>query len=240
MLDTTPASVNSALQRARARSTSGCPRSPSRRRCAALGDDEVRALVERYVDAWERGDVDAVVAMLADDATFSMPPNAGGSAGARRSASSCRAARFDPAPLRPRDANGQLAFGTYKLIDGEWLPNAHPRQPARRGGRHHRHGRVPRHLAVRALRAPLTPPATATEDKRGVPIDGGRKGSLRYEASRPLRRPVDPARNTGRAAAFHAPTRTRSPKKVAISPPAPRAGAPLSPPPGRHPVLAGP
>ena len=40
-----------------------------------MGDDEIRELVERYVEAWNRGDVDAVVAMLAEEATFSMPPN---------------------------------------------------------------------------------------------------------------------------------------------------------------------
>ena len=34
----------------------------------------MREIVEGYVDAWDRGDVEAVVAMLAQDATFSMPP----------------------------------------------------------------------------------------------------------------------------------------------------------------------
>ena len=42
----------------------------------SLGDDEVRELVARYVDAWERCDVEAFAAMLADDATFEMPPMA--------------------------------------------------------------------------------------------------------------------------------------------------------------------
>ena len=40
----------------------------------ALGDDRVRALVERYLAAWERGDVAALAALLAEDATFAMPP----------------------------------------------------------------------------------------------------------------------------------------------------------------------
>jgi RNA polymerase sigma-70 factor (ECF subfamily) len=34
----------------------------------------VREIVANYVDAWERGEVDALVAMLAEDATFAMPP----------------------------------------------------------------------------------------------------------------------------------------------------------------------
>jgi RNA polymerase sigma-70 factor (ECF subfamily) len=39
-----------------------------------LGDEQVRGLVDRYVDAWERNDVEAFAAMLTDDATFAMPP----------------------------------------------------------------------------------------------------------------------------------------------------------------------
>jgi len=40
----------------------------------SLGDEEVRELVDRYVDAWERCDIEAFAAMLAQDATFAMPP----------------------------------------------------------------------------------------------------------------------------------------------------------------------
>jgi RNA polymerase sigma-70 factor (ECF subfamily) len=40
----------------------------------SLGDKRVREIVANYIDAWERGDVDALVAMLAADATFAMPP----------------------------------------------------------------------------------------------------------------------------------------------------------------------
>jgi RNA polymerase sigma-70 factor (ECF subfamily) len=39
-----------------------------------LGDDGVRQVVANYVDAWQSGDVDSVVAMLTEDACFSMPP----------------------------------------------------------------------------------------------------------------------------------------------------------------------
>jgi limonene-1,2-epoxide hydrolase len=40
----------------------------------ALGDSELREMVKRFADAWEHNDVDAVVAMLADDARMTMPP----------------------------------------------------------------------------------------------------------------------------------------------------------------------
>ena len=61
-------------QRAAARPQDGrrarCPSRASRRRCARSATSGVREVVEGYVDAWERGDVDAVVAMLAEDAAF--------------------------------------------------------------------------------------------------------------------------------------------------------------------------
>jgi len=68
-LDTSVASVNSALQRARA--TLG-----SRNLAAAaeeLSEDETD-VVDKYVDAFLRYDVDALVSLLRDDVTFSMPP----------------------------------------------------------------------------------------------------------------------------------------------------------------------
>jgi RNA polymerase sigma-70 factor, ECF subfamily len=74
MLDTTVASVNSALQRARAAVDERVPEQSQQETLRALGDEDLRALVDRYVDAWERCDVDTFTAMLAEDATFSMPP----------------------------------------------------------------------------------------------------------------------------------------------------------------------
>jgi RNA polymerase sigma-70 factor (ECF subfamily) len=74
MLETSTASVNSALQRARAAVEERTPERSQQETLRALGDDGVREVVEGYVDAWERGDVEAVVAMLTEDAAFTMPP----------------------------------------------------------------------------------------------------------------------------------------------------------------------
>jgi RNA polymerase sigma-70 factor (ECF subfamily) len=70
--------------------------------------------VETHVDACERGDVDAILAMLADHATFTMPPLP--TWFRRRHAIAAFLTRFalqDRWRLRPARANGQLAFGGY-------------------------------------------------------------------------------------------------------------------------------
>src|SRR6185503_9134156 len=74
LLETTVASVNSALQRARKTVDERLPEQSQQATLRALGDDGLRDLVESYMDAMQRGDVDAVVAMLAKDAAWSMPP----------------------------------------------------------------------------------------------------------------------------------------------------------------------
>jgi len=73
-LETTEASVNSALQRARASLERSLPERSQQETLRTLGDDEVRELVESYLEAWERQDVEAVVLMLSEDAAFTMPP----------------------------------------------------------------------------------------------------------------------------------------------------------------------
>ena len=72
MLGSTPASVNSALQRARATLESRVPASRDRLAMPLTGAE--RELVGRFADAFERDDIDEVVAMLTDDAVISMPP----------------------------------------------------------------------------------------------------------------------------------------------------------------------
>ena len=73
-LDTTVPSVNSALQRARKTVDERLPEQSQQATLRTLGDDGLREIVDGYVEAWDRGDVEAVVAMLSEDATFAMPP----------------------------------------------------------------------------------------------------------------------------------------------------------------------
>ncbi|HET8527577.1 MAG TPA: sigma-70 family RNA polymerase sigma factor, partial [Gaiellaceae bacterium] len=68
LLDTSVASINSALQRARATLATADTTSP------AELDDETRALLERYVEAFEAYDIDRLTDLLHEDAVQSMPP----------------------------------------------------------------------------------------------------------------------------------------------------------------------
>src|SRR5437762_4033005 len=73
-LETTSVSVDSALQRAHKAVDARVPKQSQQTTLHQLGDTTLRDLVDRYVAAWEGNDVDAVVAMLADDARMTMPP----------------------------------------------------------------------------------------------------------------------------------------------------------------------
>ncbi len=117
-LDTTVASVNGALRRARKTVAEKLPDQSQQAALRALGDDRLEELAARYIDAWERGDVDAIVAMLAEDATFSMPPLPTWYRG--RDAIAAFLKRFalqDRWRLLPARANGQLALACYAWDD---------------------------------------------------------------------------------------------------------------------------
>jgi RNA polymerase sigma-70 factor, ECF subfamily len=64
-LETSVASVNSALQRARATIEKKRPEQSQQETLRSLGDERLRDLVEQYADAWERNDVGTVISMLA-------------------------------------------------------------------------------------------------------------------------------------------------------------------------------
>jgi RNA polymerase sigma-70 factor (ECF subfamily) len=132
-LETTVASVNSGLQRARKTIDEKLPDQSQQATLRTLGDEQVRAIVERYMDAWERGDVDAVVALLAEDATIAMPPMASWYRGADVvvfiSDWAFSGRLYDMEGDRrvrvlPARANGQPAIGTYAWNEeaGRFLP----------------------------------------------------------------------------------------------------------------------
>jgi RNA polymerase sigma-70 factor, ECF subfamily len=111
LLDTSVASVNSALQRARATLDAEVP--------ADRGDldEHDRELLARYVAAFEAYDIDALTKVIAEDATQNMPPYDLWLAGRDDiftwwfgPGAACRGSRVIPT----RAANGQPAFGQYK------------------------------------------------------------------------------------------------------------------------------
>jgi RNA polymerase sigma-70 factor, ECF subfamily len=122
LLDTSIASVNSALQRARATldeldlDTSGS---------TEVDDGEQQELLGRYVEAFERYDIGELVTLLRKDVTFNMPPFSLWLEGPEEvgkwmlgPGSGCANAR-----LRVTSANGCPAVGIYKTTDGKlWEP----------------------------------------------------------------------------------------------------------------------
>jgi RNA polymerase sigma-70 factor, ECF subfamily len=115
-LEATPVSVDSALQRARKTVDQRLPEQSQQATLRSLGDGPLRQVVQRYVTAWERNDVDAVVAMLAEDAKLAMPPRPTWYRGREHVALFLRAVPLAGAArwrLVPARANGQLAFGVY-------------------------------------------------------------------------------------------------------------------------------
>jgi len=115
ILDTTPAAVNSALQRARKAVDQRVPRAAQQAELDALGGDGRRELVNAFVAAWERADVAAILELLAEDARFTMPPLPAWFLG-RDDIGRFFTERMFATPWRlvPIRANGQLAFACYQ------------------------------------------------------------------------------------------------------------------------------
>lgn len=120
LLETTVASVNSALQRARATLADLAPE-----RVDAVTDSGHAELVAKYVDAFERYDIDALVALMRDDVVLSMPPwdlwlegTDDLAAWFLGQGAGCRGARLVPIAV-----NGGIGFGNYRQASpGVWEP----------------------------------------------------------------------------------------------------------------------
>lgn len=119
MLNTTVSAVKSALHRAR---TTLAEDYSSRRvedYSAQSADADMKAQLGKYVLAWENADVDALINLLRDDATFSMPPipswyQGKDSIGRLVSNTVFAGAARGRWRLQPTRANGQPAFGLYR------------------------------------------------------------------------------------------------------------------------------
>jgi RNA polymerase sigma-70 factor, ECF subfamily len=119
-LDTTTASVNSALQQARKVVAEKVPSRSQQQTLREVGDARMREVVAGYCAALESGDAGALVALLTEDATWSMPPLAHWYRGLesvtdfaiRVPLTACGSWRHLPA-----SANGQLAVASYLWND---------------------------------------------------------------------------------------------------------------------------
>ncbi|MEU8078945.1 sigma-70 family RNA polymerase sigma factor [Catellatospora citrea] len=74
IMDTSTASVNSALARARRIVAEKAPSPSQQQTLRKIGDARVRDVVHRFAGALERGDADALISLLVEDVTWSMPP----------------------------------------------------------------------------------------------------------------------------------------------------------------------
>lgn len=115
-LETTAEAVYSALQRAHKTVEARLPERSQQAALRALGDDALREIVDAFVVAWERGDVEAVAAMLAQEAIIAMPPMPTWYQGRDAVAGLLRRSPLAPGMrwrvVRAR-ASGQLSFAFY-------------------------------------------------------------------------------------------------------------------------------
>ncbi|MGR6318106.1 sigma-70 family RNA polymerase sigma factor [Micromonospora soli] len=127
MMRTSTTSVNSALARARRVLAERLPAVTQQRTLRALDDARLRETVVRYATALEEGDADALVALLTEDVTWSMPPMPHWYRGIDAVMDFARAAPLGPCGSwrhLPAGANGQLAVAAYlrRAGTGPYLP----------------------------------------------------------------------------------------------------------------------
>jgi RNA polymerase sigma-70 factor (ECF subfamily) len=113
-LDTTVASVNSALQRARRAVDQRIVEGSQEAELRALGAEGRHDLVSSFVAAWARADVEGILDMLTEDVRFAMPPFPAWFVGRTVVGQFLSERTFARAwRLRPTATNGQLAFACY-------------------------------------------------------------------------------------------------------------------------------
>ncbi len=113
-------SVKSALHRARTTLKQHYPEIQRKAMQEQIADEALQSQLKRYMKAWETADVGELVALLKDDATFSMPPIPSWYAGRQNIAALVRKTVFsgqasDRWRMVPTRANGEPGFGLYKL-----------------------------------------------------------------------------------------------------------------------------
>ena len=168
-LEMTPVSVDSALQRAHKAIEQRVPPNTQQATLRALGDAELRQIVSRFADAWERNDVDAVVAMLADDARMAMPPWPSWYSGRDAVATFLRSWPLAPKalgksslPARTDRLPSRATFGTRKLPPSDRKPSlCSPSRP--RGSKRSPPSARPSFPALRPARATDNPNRRRTE-----------------------------------------------------------------------------
>ncbi|GAA4814051.1 sigma-70 family RNA polymerase sigma factor [Actinomycetospora chlora] len=121
MMATTTASITSATQRARATVAARVPGPSQQRTLRGMSDAALAATVARYAAALEAGDAEALVGLLTEDVTWSMPPSAQWFRGTDAVRAFLRAAPLTVAWRHvPARVNGQLAVGCYTRDGDVW------------------------------------------------------------------------------------------------------------------------
>jgi RNA polymerase sigma-70 factor (ECF subfamily) len=123
ILESSVASANGALRRARKSVEQRLPAQSQQQSLRSVGDAGLRSLVDEYVRAWEAGDVDAILALLTDDVTLTMPPMPTWYRGRDAVGVFLRERVFSgldgPIRLLPARVSGQQAFGAYRWDEAQ-------------------------------------------------------------------------------------------------------------------------
>jgi RNA polymerase sigma-70 factor, ECF subfamily len=119
-LDATPASIYSALQRARKATAEDLPSETQQKRLDEIGEDRVQMIIDRFMEGWEAADVDGIQSLLTEDCVMAMPPWSQWFSGREAIAEFLPRGPFQPGErwrLVPTQANAHPALAAYRLDD---------------------------------------------------------------------------------------------------------------------------